>query len=416
MDVIREGNDRSKRVRTMRRWAVATAVVIAGALALCHLKPSPPAISRSNAWIDTVRRGTLQVQLRGSGVLTPEDVRWVPAATDGRVERIYVQAGVAVTADTVLIEISNPELLQSARDAELQLGAAVAEVRNRQIQIERELLTQEAVTATARAEYEEARLRAGADAELASNGLVSALVLKFSRGHEAQLRTRVEVEEKRLELARSGRKTDLAAAQARVDQVRALVALKRQQVDALHVRAGIAGVLQQVAVEVGQRVTSGAVLAKVAAPQPLKAVIQVSEVQASQVVAGQKVEIDIHTGVVRGVVMRIDPAVKNGSVTIDVSLPHELPNGARPDLSVDALIDIDRVDNALFVGRPVQAEPNGSVNLFVLDGTTAARRRIRVGRASYNAIEILEGLNEGDRVILSDTAAFDRFDRIAISN
>jgi HlyD family secretion protein len=416
MDVIREGSHRSKRLRTIRRWAIVIATVATGALGLCHLKPSPPAIGRANAWIDTVRRGTLLIQLRGSGVLTPEDVRWVPATTDGRVERIYVQPGVAVTADEVLIEISNPELLQTARDAELQLRAADAELRNRQIQIERDLLAQEAVTATARAEYEEARLRAAADAELASNGLVSALILKFSKGREGQLHTRVEVEQKRLDLARSGRKTDVAAAQARVDQVRALFALKRQQVDALHVRAGIAGVLQQVAVEVGQRVTAGAILAKVAAPQPLRAVIQVSEVQASQVVAGQEVEVDIHTGVVRGTVTRIDPAVKNGSVTIDVRLPRDLPNGARPDLSVDALIDIDRVDNALFVGRPVQVEPNGSVNLFVIDGTTAARRRIRIGRASYNAIEILEGLHEGDRVILSDTAAFDRFDRITITN
>jgi HlyD family secretion protein len=276
-------------------------------------------------------------------VLAAEDLRWVPAETDGRVERVVEQPGVSVRADTLLIEISNPELLQATRDVELQMRAAYAELRARQIQFERDVLLQRSVTATARAEYEEARLRANADAELAQAGLISPLTVKFSRGKESQLAVRVDVEEKRLELAARGKEADLANAKAKVDQLRALVSLKQHQLESLHVRAGRDGVLQQIAVEVGQRVSSGTTLAK---------------------------------------------------------------------------IEVDRATDALYVGRPVQSEPNGTVVLFLIapDGTTAVRRQVRVGRASYDAIEVLRGLAAGDRVVLSDTSAYDRFDRITISN
>lgn len=418
MDVVREDGAQRKRKRTVRRAAVIGAAALAGIAALSYLKPAPPALNRSQAWIDTVKRAPFRQQVRGAGVLAPEEVRWLPATTDGRIERVVAQPGLAVHADTILIEISNPELLQAERDAELQLQAADAELRSRLTQLQRDLLSQRSVTATARADYEEARLRAGADADLSKAGLVSPLTLKFSQGKEKQLAVRVEAEEKRLELAERGQDSDLAPARARVDQLRALVALKRQQVDALHVRAGIEGVLQQVAVEAGQRVTSGAVLAKVAAPHPLKAVLQVAESQASQIAAGQSVDVDLHTAKVQGTVTRVDPAVRNGSVTVDVSLPRELPNVARPDLSVDALIDVDRAAEALCVGRPVQAEPNGVLTLFRLDadGKNAVRTKVRVGRASFNSIEILGGLADGDRVVLSDTTAFDRFDRIRIEN
>jgi HlyD family secretion protein len=298
------------------------------------------------------------------------------------------------------------------------LRAAEAELHNRTNQIASALLTQEAVTAAARADYEEARLRAAADEDLASAGLISPLTLKVSRGRETQLHVRVEVEDKRLELARETRLTDVAAAAARVDQLRALVKLKREQCEALHVRAGRAGIVQEVAVEAGQRVASGAVLARIAAPLPLKAVIQVAEVQASQIMRGQKADIDTHNGIVTGTVSRIDPAVRNGSVTIDITLPRELPAGVRPDLSVDATIDIAQIASALYVGRPVQADPSGSMTLFKLtpDGNAAIRTPVRTGHASYNAIEVLGGLDAGDRVVLSDTSAFDKFDRIHIVN
>lgn len=416
MDVLRTPQPR--RQRLLLRIALA-AIIIAGAgVALSRQKPAAPPLSRSQAWIDTVRRGTLRVQLHGSGVLTPEDVQWIAAATEGRIERVTVLPGTAVDANTVLLEIQNPELQQSAVDAELQLRAAEAELHNRTNQIESALLTQEAVTAAARADYEEARLRAAADEDLAAAGLISPLTLKLSRGREAQLHVRVDVEDKRLQLARETRLTDVAAAAARVDQMRALVVLKRQQRDALQVRAGRAGIVQEVAVEAGQRVTAGAVLARIAAPLPLKAVIQVAEVSASQIERGQKADVDTHNGIISGVVSRIDPAVRNGSVTIDVMLPRELPAGARPDLSVDATIDVAQIASAVFVGRPVQADPSGNMTLFKLtkDGDAAIRTRVRTGHASFNAIEILGGLEPGDQVVLSDTSAFDKYERIQIVN
>lgn len=418
MDIARTDAGKGRR-RTLALRVVGIALfVAAGGLALSRQRTAAPTLSRSQAWIDTVRRGTLDIQVHAAGVLAPEDVQWIAAATDGRIERVLVLAGTAVSADTVLMEIQNPELQRAALDAELQLRAAEAELENHRNQIESALLAQEAVVATARADYEEARLRAAADSELSQAGLISPLTLKFSRGREAQLAVRVGVEDKRLRLARDSKRTDIAASAARVDQLRALVALKDQQRDALQVRAGRAGVVQEVAVEAGQRVASGAVLARVAAPQPLKAVVQVSEGQASQVVVGQVVNVDTHDGVVSGVVARIDPAVRNGSVSIDVRLPRTLPAAARPDLSVDASIGIAQIPGALFVGRPVQADTRGSVALFRLEagGRSAVRTRVRVGRASYNAIEILGGLAPGDRVILSDTAAFDGIDRIEIVN
>ncbi|MEO8033246.1 MAG: efflux RND transporter periplasmic adaptor subunit [Acidobacteriota bacterium] len=417
MDIRRDDAPRRKR-RFITRSAAAVVLVASGALALCHLKPAAPSLSAASAWIDTVKRGTLRVQLRGSGLLTPEEVRWIPATTDGRIDRVLIQPGSVVHADSVILVVTNPELQQAGHDAELQLRAAEAELRNRRLQIESQLLSQEAVSAAARADYEEARLRATADGELAAAGLTSQLTWKFSKGREGQLAVRVDVEERRLQLGRESQSADLATVAVKVDQLRALLALKRQQIDALQVRAGREGVLQQVAVEVGQPVTAGATLAKVADPQSLKASIHVSEVQASQIALGQAVDVDTHNGVVPGVVARIDPTVQNNSVTVDVRLPRDLPPGARPDLSVDAVINVDRVDDTLFVGRPVQAEANGAVALFRLaaDGRSATRIRVRIGHASWNSIEIREGLAAGDRVILSDMSAFDRFDRIAIGN
>jgi HlyD family secretion protein len=418
MDILRADNPAGRRRRVAIQIAFVVVLIAAAGVALSRQKPAAPALNRSQAWIDTVRRGTLRIQIHGSGVLAPENVQWIAASADGRVERVVVLPGASVRDDSVLLDIQNPELQQAAVDAELQLRAAEAECNNRRNQVASALLTQEAVDAAARADYEEARLRAAADDELAKAGLISPLTLKFSRGREAQLETRVSVEDKRLRLARASQETEVAAAVAKVEQLRALVGLKHQQRDGLHVRAGRTGIVQEVAVETGQRVNAGAVLARVAAPFPLKAVIQVSEVQASQIAAGQNVDVDLHTGVVQGTVARIDPAVRNGSVTVDVALPRELPSGARPDLSVDATIDVATIANAVYVGRPVQADANGRLMLFRLlpDGKTAVRTSVRSGRMSFNAIEILGGLAPNDRVILSDTSAFDRFDRIAIAD
>ena len=418
MDIPRPEAPRSGKGRIAIRLAAIVIVLGAAGLALSLQKPAAPSLNRSQAWIDTVRRGSLDIQVHASGVLIPENVEWISAATDGTIERVLVLPGTSISSDTELMVIHNPEVEQSAVTAELDLQAAEAELRTRRNQIESALLTQEAVVAAARADYEEARLRAAADAELAKEGLISSLTLKFSEGKQAQLGTRLAVEEKRLALARENRSGDVATIAAKVEQLKAVVSLTRAQRSALRVRAGRAGVVQQVSAEAGQRVIRGAVLARVAAPEPLKAVVQVAEVQAAQIAAGQKVEVDTHNGLVEGVVSRIDPAVRNGSVTIDVTLPRALPAGVRPDLSVDATITIAKIDNALFVGRPVQANANGVVSLFRVDaqGNGATRIRVRVGRASYNAIEILGGLEAGDRVILSETSSFDRFDRITIAN
>jgi HlyD family secretion protein len=418
MDIARTDAPGRKRRRLLMRVAVVCAIFAVAAVALSLQRPAAPKLSRSQAWIDTVKRGPMAIQVHASGVLAPVDVQWIAAATDGRVDRVRLLAGSHVQADDVLLEIQNPELQQAAVDAQLQLRAAEAELQNRRGQVESSLLAQEANAAGARADYEEARLRAAADDELARAGLISSLTAKFSKGREAQLAVRADVEDKRLRLAHVNARTDLAASIARVDQLRALVALKRQQCEALHVRAGRLGVVQEVAVEAGQRVLAGAVLARVAAPAPLKAVLQVSEVQAAAVRVGERVDVDTHDGIVAGEVARIDPAVRNGSVTIDVALPRALPAAVRPDLSVDATIDIARIADAVYVARPVQASASANVSLFkvLADERTAVRTSVRVGRASFNAIEILGGLAPGDRVILSDTSAFDRSDRITITD
>ena len=416
MDILRSEAQKGGKRRIALRVAAVIVVLGAAGLALSRQKPAVPSLSRSQAWVDTVRRGPLHIQVQASGVLTPENVEWISASSEGTVERVLVLPGTAITSDTALMVIRNPELEQSAVTAELDLRAAEAELRNRRNQTESALLTQEAVVASVRADYEDARSRAAADAELAKEGLISSLTLRSSQGRETQLGVRLVVEEKRLALARENRSSDVATIAAKVGQLKALVSLKNQQRDALRVRAGRAGVVQQVSVEAGQRVASGAILARIAAPEPLKAVIQVAESQAAQIVAGQKVDVDTHNGVVSGLVSRIDPAVRNGSVTIDVSLPRSLPAGSRPDLSINATITIAEIENALFVGRPVQADANGVVSLFRVEQGSATRTKVRVGRASYNAIEILDGLAPGDQVILSDTSAFDRFDRITIAN
>lgn len=413
MDVKRDKKPDKRAV--IIRSAVAAAVVGSALLALSQMEPAAR-VSRASAWFDTVRRGSMAVQVRGAGVLVPEDARWIAAAADGRVDRVLVQPGSSVAADTVIVEISNGELQQAAREAQLQLGAARAELEARRLALRSQLLAQQAVEAAARAEYEEARARATADEELATAGLTSALARVASTGRAAQLAVKLRVEQERLALAEQSARAGLTVAQASVEELEALRALKDEQVGALRVRAGMAGILQQVAVEPGQRVSSGTNLARVAAPAPLKAVIQVSQVEAAQVALRQAVEIDTHAGVVRGVVSRIDPAVQNGSVTIDVRLPHELLANARPDLSVDARIDIERLHDVLFVGRPVQAEGGGRVALFRVakDGKSATRVIVRTGRASFNAIEVVDGLAEGDRVILSDMSRFDGHDTVII--
>jgi HlyD family secretion protein len=417
MDIARPsqaGRKRKIRIVILSGGLLAIAGITWG---LSNLKPAAPAVKRAAVWIDTVKRGALVRQVRGLGSLVPEEIRWIPAQSQGRVERLLVKAGTMVKKDTVLIEMSNPQLDLEALDAAWQLKAAEAEYINLKVRLESMLLDRQAAAATIRASHEQARLQAEADTELAAKGLVSAISMKMSKSRYEELTTRLELEERRLEINAEAVKTELAVQEARLEQLRALARLKRGLVAALRVRPGIHGVLQQLPVEVGQQIAPGATLAKVTVPGRLKAELRIPETQAKDIQIGQQASIDTRNGIVAGTVARIDPAVQNGTVTVDVSLTAPLPKGARPDLTVDGTIELEKLDDVLFVGRPALGQENAAVGLFRLgaDGQRAERVRVRLGRASVNTVEILEGLQEGDQVILSDTSAWDAFDRLRLN-
>ena len=354
--------------------------------------------------------------MRGAGTLVPERIRWIPATTDGTVERIVIRPGAAVAPDTVILELSNPELEQSTLEARLNFEAAEARYSNRQVEVERDILDQRATLATTEAQLESARLQAAADARLHTRGLVSSIQLQQSRSDEQEYETRYALEQERLRMATDTVEAQLAVERAEVDRLRTLYELRRRQVAALRVRAGLSGVLQQVPLEEGQRITTGTNLARVGDPTVLKAELRIAETEARDVQIGQAAAIDTRNGVVPGHVARIDPAVENGTVTVDVALDGELPRGARPDLTVDGTIELERMDDILFVGRPVFGQAQSVVSLFRLeeDGTHASRARVSLGRASVNTIEVLDGLQPGDRVVLSDTSIWDRFERVRI--
>jgi HlyD family secretion protein len=407
------------RNRRNRRIAVVAVAVVAVALitiGLSRLKPAAPTVDRATVWLDTVKRGPMVRQVRGLGTLVPEEIRWVPAATDGRVERIVVQPGTAVAADTVILELSNPTQTQAALEAEQQLKAAVAQLTSLRVRIQNEVLAQEAAATGVSAELRQARLQADSDAEMAREGLVSALISKLSQVRAENLVTRDQIEQRRLREMRGSVDAQLAVQQAEVDRLQALVALRRSQVSQLSVRPGIAGMLQQVPVEVGQQVAPGTNLARVADPARLKAQLKIAETQAKDIVIGQAASIDTRNGLIAGRVSRIDPAVQNGTVTVDVALEGELPKGARPDLSVDGTIELERLADILYVGRPAYGQEQSVISLFRVepDGVTCVSTKVTVGRTSVNTIEVKGGLKAGDQVILSDMSQFDAFDRVKL--
>ena len=416
MDIPRPHAARQRRRRQIVIASVAAVLVAATTMALANLKPAAPTVSRSAVVIDTVQRGPMVRQVRGLGTLVPEEVRWIPAATDGRVERIVVQPGTRVEADTVLIELSNPEVELRAIEAESQARAAEAAYNELRVRLESQRLDQEAAAARVQAEMQQARMRAEADDELARNGLVADMTRKISRSTAEELSHRVTIEQKRLAIAREAIAAQLQVQAAEVEQRRALARVRRGQLHGLKVRPGLAGVLQQITVEVGQQVTPGTNLARVAEPDRLKAVIRVPETQARDLQLGQPASVDTRNGVAAGRVARVDPGAQNGTVTVDIALEGELPRGARPDLTVDGTIDIDRLTDVLFVGRPAQGQPESRSTLFRMaaDGVHAERVPVTLGRASVTSIEIREGLAVGDKVILSDTSAWERADRIRI--
>jgi HlyD family secretion protein len=416
MDIALPSNARTK---AMRRIALGTGafVVLGGAtLGLSRLKPAPPTVERSTVWVDTVKRGQMLREVRGLGTLVPEEIRWIPAQTDGRVERILLQPGAKVKPNTIILELSNPELQREVLDAEYQLKGAEADYAGLRVQAESELLNQKAIEAEVASDQKQASLQADVDEQLKAQGLTSALVAKMSRVKADQLAIRSQLEGERTRISADSAKARLVSQQAHVEQQRALYELRRKQLEALHVRAGIDGVLQLVPVEVGARVTPGTNLARVADPRQLKAEIKIPETQAKDVVIGQEASVDTRNGVVAGHVSRIDPAVQNGTVTVDVAMEGDMPPGVRPDLSVEGTVEIENLKDVVYVGRPVFGQPDSTVGIFkLIDGDAEAERvNVKLGRSSMSTIEVAEGLNAGDKVILSDMSAWDAFDRVRL--
>ena len=416
MDIARPDLARKKRLRHSLCSVSAIVVIALVTVGVSRLEPAAPRVDRDTIYLDTVQRGPMVRQVRGTGTLVPEQIRWIPATTDGTVERIVIRPGALVAPDTVILELSNPELEQSALEARLNLEAAEARYSNRQVEVERELLNQRATLATTEAQLRTARLQADADGQLFTQGLVASLQLQQSQSAEQEYETRYALEQERLQMATDTVAAQLAVEQAEVDRLRTLYELRRQQVADLRVRAGMPGVLQQVPLEEGQRITTGANLARVGDPAVLKAELRIAETQAKDIQIGQSAAIDTRNGVIPGHVTRIDPAVENGTVTVDVASTARCRGGARPDLTVDGTIELERMDDVLFVGRPVFGQEESVVSLFRVeeDGTHASRTRVSLGRASVNTIEVLDGLRPGDRVVLSDMSTWDQFDRVRI--
>lgn len=416
MDIPRE----DLKVRRRRRIAVLSAAAIGGVvlitLGLSRLQPAAPTVEKSTVWIDTVKRGEMVRQVRGPGSLVPLEIRWITAATAGRVERIPLEPGVEVQPDTVLAMLASPEVEQAALEAESNLREGEAQYRELVARLDNEILRQQAAVGAAEASKSEAALQLAADEKLAKEGLIPDINLQRSRLRAKQTGQTAEFEQQRLDKERDSNRAQLAAQKARIDQLRAMADLRRQQVAALQVRAGIHGVLQAVAVEVGQQVQPGANLARVAQPDHLKAELRIPETQAKDVATGQKASIDTRNGIIDGEVIRVDPSVREGTVTVDVALKGALPKGARPDLSVDGTIEIERLKDVLYVGRPAYGQAESTISMFRLspDGGEAVRVPVKLGRSSVNTIEIREGLSLGEQVILSDTSQWDGYDRIRL--
>jgi HlyD family secretion protein len=416
VDIARPSQARKKRIRRILIGAGLLAAIVVITVGVSRLKPAAPSVDRATVWIDTVKRGSMLRQVRGSGTLVPEEIRWIPATTQGRVERIVLRPGATVTPGTVILELSNPELQQSVKEAQLAYQSAQAAFVNRKQELESALLNQQGEVAGIEASYKNAALNLEAQEKLYTDGLVSEIQLKQSRSAADELKNRLEIGRKRLEMQTAGIKSQIAPQEADVDQKRAAYELRVRQLDDLKVKAGMNGVLQLVPVERGAQVAPGANLARVADPTNLKAELRIAETQTKDIRIGQIAEVDTRNGIVKGHVSRMDPASAGGTVGVDVILEGPLPSGARPDLSVDGTIQLERLDNVLYVGRPAFGQEQSTVGLFKLNADgEALRTNVKLGRSSVNQIEIVDGLQPGDQVILSDMSAQDQFDRIRIA-
>jgi HlyD family secretion protein len=389
-------------------------VVITAALA--RLKPAAPTVDRATVWTDTVKRGPMLRDVRGLGTLEPETIWVIPAATDGRVEKRYLLPGTPVKAGTAILDLSNPQLRQETLDAQYQVKGAEAAYEQTKAQLQSQLMDKRTQAASVSALYRTAQLQYDADEKLFTNGIGAELTAKKSMVGAEELAKQNDLAQKEVETFANSIDAQLAVQQANVNQKRAFYALKQSQLGEMHVRAGIDGVLQELEVDVGQQVTEGTALARVAQPAQLKAQLKIAETQAKDLQIGQSASIDTHNGLIPGHVMRIDPSVVNGTRTVDVKLDGPLPQGAVPDLSVEGTIEIERLADVLYVGRPVHGDADSTIGLFKLvdGGKEAVRTPVELGRSSVNAIEIRKGLAAGDQVILSDMSASDSFDRVQL--
>jgi HlyD family secretion protein len=416
MDIQRPSNARAKKIRRIAYGTIALMLLGGVTYALSKLKPAAPSVDPGTIWSDTVKRGPMLREVRGLGTLVPEDIRWVAAQTDAHVDKWVLRPPAIVKPNSIIMELSDPTVQKDAVDAEYQLKGAEADYQNLKVQVNSDLMSQKATEASVRSDYEQARIQHDTDVKLVKEGLTSVLIEQKSRVTEEQLKIRLQLETERTKIASDSANAKLLAQQAKVEQMKALYGLKMSQVEALHVRAGIDGVLQLLPVDVGQHVTPGMNLARVADPKKLRAEVKIAETQAKDVVPGQKASIDTRNGIVNGHVSRVDPSVINGTVTVDVTIDDPLPPGARPDLSVDGTITLENLQNVLYVGRPVHGQSDSTIGIFkvVDDGAEAVRVNVKLGRSSVNTIEIIDGLKVGDKVILSDMSAWDAFDRIRL--
>jgi len=407
---------RKKKVRRIIYGASALLVIILITVGVSRLKPAAPSVDRATVWIDTVKRGPMLRQVRGSGTLVPEEIRWIPSTTAGRVEVILLRPGAIVRPDTVIVEMSNPDLQQSVREAQLAYQSAQAAFVNRKAELDSTLLGQQSDVASIKAAWTKAALNLEAQEKLYEDKLVSEIQLKQSRSDAEELANRLKIAESRLKIQTEGMKSQIAPQEADVDQKKAAYELRVRQLDDLKVKAGMNGVLQEVPVERGAQVNAGANIARVADPSNLKAELRIAETQTKDIRVGQYAEVDTRNGTVKGKVSRIDPKSTGGTVGVDVILEGALPAGARPDLSVDGTIQLEKLENVIYMGRPAFGQENSTVGLFKLNADgEAIRTNVKLGRTSVSQVEIIEGLQPGDQVILSDMSAQDSYDRIRIS-
>ena len=419
MDIPRTGARRRKIIRWTAFTAVVVAVLLAGFLTIPRLKPAAPGVDMSTLWPDTVKRGPMLREVRGLGTLVPEESMLIPATTDGRVQRILIRPGTPVKADSVVMILTSQELDTALLSAEYTLKAAEADYENLKVTLEKSKIDMQATAAQVGADYNTATLKANRDAALAKEGLFSEVDAKISTVTAEELKGRYELEKQRLAINAQAEEAQLAAQKVKVEQLRADYNLKKSQVDQLRVRAGVEGMLQQLPtpVEEGQKVTAGTPLAKVSQPSKLKAELKIAETQVKDISIGQSASIDTRNGLIEGHVSRIDPSILNGTVTVDVSLKGPLPPAARPDLSVDGTIQLEKLDDVVYVGRPVFGQQDAVVQLFRVepDGKYANKVKVAFGKSSVNTIEVKDGLQVGDKVILSDMSAYDGYDRIRLN-